>query len=915
MAPSQLKRLKSSLREQGIIGPQKSKKQKKAQANDVKGQTERRLRKAAALGSIREQFNPFDLKHSRGPKFEVTTNKPPASKGVMGRPGVTKAVGEQRRQETLLVEMQRRNKVGGILDRRIGEYDPNMALEDKMLERFVAEKQRSHKKSSLFDLEDEEPVSALTHNGQALTFDDYNDNDDDMSDNGSDISMDERKKIKRQRFLEQLQADRDAAEEANEDGQPKVKKSKQEVMKELIAKSKMHKYERQAAKEDDLEVIADIDKETHDVLNLLLGSKPKRDAVSSEKTVTKVAGMDRADFERDFDKKIRLLADDTRSKPAERTKTDEEIAAEQSEKLKKLEEKRLKRMNGEEDSSESETSDDETPTAAPSNVMGDYDEDNEGEDFGLGAGIKTRHTAADLGFDDEDDFLIDDDLVASGSDVDIASSDEDDGDDSSDDQDKDGEEEEEEEEDEFAQGLRLTAQELQNPAFETSGIKTREGIDESGLPYTFPCPQSLDELLTLVTAHPFEKIPTIVQRIRALYHPSLDSSNKDKLSHFVESLVDFVASCHEFEGVEFAVIESVSRHIHSMAKMFPINVAKQCRKYITELAENRPLAPTMGDLVLLTVIGSMFPTSDHFHQVVTPAMLCMGRYLGQKVPQNVTDYAIGAFFVTLVLQYQQIAKRFVPEVFVFALNALVSFAPVKPSTAIGSFPIHEPVKGIRISKAQNTAVRKMRLNDCEIDDELTPKEESVLKVSLVNTFVQLLDSASEVWMDKAAFPETFKSVQDVLMHLRSKSCRSHLPATLIECLERTATRLARSLKVAQLNRRPLELHHHKPLAIKMSFPKFEDQFDPTKHYDPNKDRAESARLQKEYKRERKGALRELRKDANFMAREKLRVKKIKDDAYEKKFKRLVAEIQGEEGAASNEYEREKMARKRARSRA
>jgi nucleolar protein 14 len=48
-----------------------------------------------------------------------------------------------------------------------------------------------------------------------------------------------------------------------------------------------------------------------------------------------------------------------------------------------------------------------------------------------------------------------------------------------------------------------------------------------------------------------------------------------------------------------------------------------------------------------------------------------------------------------------------------------------------------------------------------------------------------------------------------------------------------------------------------------------------------------------------------------MAREKLRVKKQKDAAYEKKYKRLVAEIQGEEGREANSYEREKQARKRA----
>lgn len=105
----------------------------------------------------------------------------------------------------------------------------------------------------------------------------------------------------------------------------------------------------------------------------------------------------------------------------------------------------------------------------------------------------------------------------------------------------------------------------------------------------------------------------------------------------------------------------------------------------------------------------------------------------------------------------------------------------------------------------------------------------------------------------------------------------------------------------------LTAHH----SIKTAIPKFEDQFDPNKHYDADKDRAQFAKLKAEHKRERKGAMRELRKDANFVAREKLRVKKQKDAAYEKKYKRLVAEIQGEEGREANAYAREKQARRRA----
>jgi nucleolar protein 14 len=69
-------------------------------------------------------------------------------------------------------------------------------------------------------------------------------------------------------------------------------------------------------------------------------------------------------------------------------------------------------------------------------------------------------------------------------------------------------------------------------------------------------------------------------------------------------------------------------------------------------------------------------------------------------------------------------------------------------------------------------------------------------------------------------------------------------------------------------------------------------------------------LKKEHKREKKGAIRELRKDAKILATQSLREKKERDAAYEKKYKRLVAEIQGEEGREAKAYEREKEWRKK-----
>lgn len=99
MPPSQLKRLKATLREQGIVGPQKSKKQKKQNAQNG-ADKEKRVQRTTALNGIREQFNPFEYRMpSKGPKFEVTTSSGIESrngKGIIRRPGVANSRDQER---------------------------------------------------------------------------------------------------------------------------------------------------------------------------------------------------------------------------------------------------------------------------------------------------------------------------------------------------------------------------------------------------------------------------------------------------------------------------------------------------------------------------------------------------------------------------------------------------------------------------------------------------------------------------------------------------------------------------------------------------------------------------------------------------------------------------------------------------
>ncbi|KAL8698556.1 MAG: hypothetical protein Q9201_006508 [Fulgogasparrea decipioides] len=911
MPPSQLKRLKSSLREQGITGPQKSKKQKR-QASKNGAFRDTRIQCNAALEGIREQFNPFEVRAPARPsKYDVASNKATAGRGEVARPGVTKGLGEENRRRTLLKDMHRRKKVGGILDRRFGEKDPTMTPEEKALERFVREKQRGSRKDTLFDLEDGEDDNQLTHFGQSLSFDKPSKTDDFQdvvltSDEESDVSSETERPTKRRRLsAEEKSYGGSPSDEDNKQlGRPKTKK---EVMEEVIAKSKLHKYERQQAKEDDDDLRAELDKGLPDLLAIMRGTQqqaPPQPSVAAPNgnmnpdRAAMLDGKDRTQAEKEYDERLRQMTFDQRSKPSERTLTDEEKAGREARRLGELEQQRLYRMRGEQPSEEQGEDDD--PTS--SNRKGDPDKDEE-DLYGLGFGLARQVNKRQLDVEDEDDFVIEDNLVASESELVPSEEPSDDGS---------QDEVVDEDDQEFVQGL-LSDQDTGR--VEVNGARNRDPQVPSSprsndLAYIYKCPQNHDDFLQITQNVPIDDQPTIVQRIRALYHPKLEAGNKAKLEVFSAVLIDHVAHlANNSRDLSFAGLEALIRHIHSLAKVFPETVGRAFRSHLKDLVGSRPLDPTSGDLIVLTAIGSIFPTSDHFHQVVTPAMLAMGLYLGQRVPRSLNDLATGVYLITLCLQYQKLSKRYVPEVVNYTLNGLYALAPVQPSKVAGPFPMHALPATFRLKAEAINNARRMRFSDTIPTENASEESIEELKMALLKAFPSNCWTMADLWVGKPAYCEIFEPVAACLSHLTSKPCASKIKNSMKAETGDTLRYIRKLMKQARTTRKPLLLHNHRPLPIKTSIPKFAESYNPDKHYDPDRDRAQLNKLKAEHKKERKGAMRELRKDANFIVRESLREKKEKDAQYEKKFKRLVAEIQGEEGQEAKNYEREKRMRK------
>jgi nucleolar protein 14 len=497
-----------------------------------KAKTNTKPRTSSASGA-----NPFDVRGNTGrAKYEVLGKR---VKGTGRDVAQARAQAELKRRRTLGAEFRARNKSNDFRDRRLGEQDPSMSLEDKMMARFQTERKRKLRNAQLFalhdsdkeDAEDEDEAGGdalfLTHQGRKIT--------DDYDAQNADGPMDEFDNDDEQG----RQLDRDIVNklhfgggngdgDKNEDGSDR-KKTHKEVMHEVMMKAKLFKAERQKTKANQEDVTEQLDQGFDDIRGML------------EFRPTRGSGRDK-DAERgpmdEFDKLTRELAFEAKAKATERRLSPEEAAKKEHDRLEELERKRVARMKGEEE--ESDDSDDEggKKRGKKGKKKGKKGEKKDpqlimmpptDDDLMDGYEVDKRFGAAAAGSDEEaeegdDDEQEEEEEEEEDSDAD---SDDDDGEKKSN-EDEEDEEEEDEVEDE------VDADEGADAA------EDKPVSEEDALPFVFPCPETPEELRALFDEHA-KRSPAaralIVERLITYYSPRLSVANQQKMKRLFAILL------------------------------------------------------------------------------------------------------------------------------------------------------------------------------------------------------------------------------------------------------------------------------------------------------------------------------------------------------------------------------------------
>lgn len=795
MAGSQLKELKATLKAHGLTGQTNVKKSKKGKREAKKYDHEE---KARTIAKIRDRFNPFEVKTTKNKRKGGDPGLLNSDRVAVGKPGISKQIGEEARRRAFEAKKLMKKRKGGVIDKRFGERDKTLTEEEKMLERFTRERQAgSQRKKNLFNLEDDDedgPIeldmfgNKLTHLGESLSLaDDLNVQAEDTED--------------------------------LEEGQPQRKKTKLEVMKEIIAKSKFHKQERQAAQRKLEDNIDELDEDFDDVMAELMTTQTlKQDDIEVPAE------------EKDYDIKVKELNLEKRAAPADRTKTEEELQKEAEERRQKLEEQRLNRMQG-------------------------MLEDEEGEERGV----------EDL----DDGFWGSDSEVEEGEN--IANSDED--------------------------------IEVESSSEEAISYKSKKLVAIS-------CPQTHPEFLNDLKGLSLLEQPIHVKAIIKAYQPKLAEGNKVKLANFSKvllkhmiylanqrydkDLIKFDKTQNEFLIILKRLSEKYNQAISEVSREYILDIQERFKKQNFHALNN-------GDILFFIIVGVLFSTSDQYHLVVTPAQILLCEFLEQIRFKSLKRIAVGSVLLRIILQYQRLSKRYIPETVYFLQKALLSLV-VNPDDIESDMTL--PIRldtfdcGLKLKEPSLPDDAVVHLH--ELFTKSTTNEEDLKINVLSNLFEDLEKLIGSHWNNEAAFPEICEIFEPILSVYKVR----YPSITTVESIEEKIKRMKK------LNKHyPLALQAHRPTAIPSYAPKFEENFNPAKKsYDTDVARNEVNKMKAQLKKERKFVMKELRKDTKFEARQRIDEKKKEAEAYHSKMSNIINTINTEEGAEKNKYEREKRLR-------
>ncbi|KAL2305413.1 hypothetical protein Nmel_007399 [Mimus melanotis] len=660
----------------------------------------------------------------------------------------------------------------------------------------------------------------------------------------------------------------------------------------MIAKSKQEKQERQTRRENALELTEKLDKDWKEIQTLIAHKTPKSERKEVEKPKPD-----------EYDMIVRELGFEMKAKPSERLKTEEELAKEEQARLQKLEADRLRRMHG---------IDEEANKKRPSHMSADdladgfiLDKDDRRllsyKDGKINIENEEEKEEEEGEEDEEGEGKEEDNENEEESQEESASEDEENGAaDSHSDLESDLDSEEETAGNEEEKKHKANENEPQN----VEKLDPKREAAKSELPYTFAVPESYETFKSLLAGRTIEQQLIILERIQKCNHPSLAVGNKAKLEKLLGFLLEYIGELATLDLPELRTIDKLVLPLYNLCQMFPEAASDSIKFILRDAAHDleevievkgRATFPGLDTLIYLKIVSLLFPTSDFWHPVVTPAFMYMSQLLTKCRITTLQDVIKGLFVCCLFLEYVSLSRRFVPELINFLLGVLHISLPKNQAqgyTVVHPFtPVGKNLELLLVCDKED--LKSWEKQNVPLSIVTRLKETSRTEIN--HTRLSCLALCFDLIKKCAALYESLSSFHEI-MHPVRMLLTQHVPVNEYpEKLQEWYHSALKELENKVKHYTPLICEKKKPVPLKQYTPKTVKVLEFGKKQAGSKKEQERKQLIQRHKRELKGAIREIRKDNQYLARMQLSETMERDSARKRKVKELLGSLATQEG--------------------
>ncbi|XP_023232637.1 nucleolar protein 14-like [Centruroides sculpturatus] len=360
-------------------------------------------------------------------------------------------------------------------------------------------------------------------------------------------------------------------------------------------------------------------------------------------------------------------------------------------------------------------------------------------------------------------------------------------------------------------------------------------------------------------------------------------SNLNKYEMFFKVLLEY--TCDIADNGNLNLLDTLIPYLYELAELSPIGITRHIISVLKSIEENFQEVcerkttkfvkfPKFSTIIFLKLCDILYPASDFCHPVTTPATILLMRFLGECRIKSVQEVFYGLFVCNVALEYVSFSKRFLPEVLYFLLKLIFSTSSKETYPNAFKFTKFD----LNLSSSIVDDIPKLKLSDVR---KFTKEVDDCLKVQIINSIVDLTTKFLTLYSEYPSGLELFSTIKNFKLLQDTQ----YYPEYLIKKIERLIT-----LSQWTQNKQLLKQKKQPTKCLRFLEPRIEDKFEGRKQHKGSKSKLEKEKLRYQYKRELKGAVKEIRSDNYFLANLKLNEELERDAERKQKVKELYREL-------------------------